>query len=113
MFILLVVLGYLCAQHGWLTGRNQTVVAMMYPQTGEYIEVHPDVYCPVGRQFYRSDRLLDGWLLVLGDRWLRRLFLPVTGEPSIDLQKPCALAMEILLSEQKKVASGVLNTETA
>jgi hypothetical protein len=105
VFVLLVLLGNLGAQHCWLTGRNETVIARMYPQTGEYVEVFPEVYCPVGRQFYRRDRLRDGWHLVLGDRWLQRLWIPVPGEPSVELYEPCASAMEILRSERAKAMS--------
>jgi len=75
---LILVLGCGCpaVQLAW---KNCTMLEMQFPMK-EYVQIKPQVYCPLGPGFYEC-----GWKQnlkdLLGDRWLIRLLLPVRGGP--------------------------------
>jgi len=66
-----------------LVFTNQTLLECHFPMK-EYVQIKPQVYCPLGPGFYRRNwksNLKD----LLGSRWYWRLWLPTRGGP-VDLR---------------------------
>jgi hypothetical protein len=59
--------------------NNVTALEYNVVRLNEYIEIAPQVYCPIGLQFYKQNTLLENYKQILGDNWLWRLILPVRG----------------------------------
>ncbi|CAK0902306.1 unnamed protein product [Prorocentrum cordatum] len=73
--LILVIMCGANAMHGAFT--NATTLEIQFPMK-EYVEIKPQVYCPLGPGFYKlawRDNLQD----LLGSRWQLRLVLPTKG----------------------------------
>lgn len=67
----------------WCASSGTTIIEQQFPMK-EYVQIKPQVYCPLGPGFYRQSckrNLLD----IMGSMWWLRLLLPTTGGP-IDLR---------------------------
>jgi len=62
-----------------MASTNCTLLEMQFPMK-EYVQLKPQVYCPLGPGFYKRD-WKENLLELLGDRWLIRLLLPLRGGP--------------------------------
>lgn len=88
-----------------LVFTNQTLLECHFPMK-EYVQIKPQVYCPLGPGFYRRNWKLNVKDL-LGARWYMRLWLPTCGGP-VDLRPavspvPSAEGATCLLSRFKQV----------
>lgn len=63
----------------YFIANNVTALEYNVVRLNEYIEIAPQVYCPIGLQFYKQNTLLENYKQILGDNWLQRLILPVRG----------------------------------
>jgi len=66
-----------------LVFTNQTLLECHFPMK-EYVQIKPQVYCPLGPGFYRRNWKLNVKDL-LGSRWYLRVWLPTRGGP-VDLR---------------------------
>jgi len=60
-----------------LACNNSTTLEVTFPMK-EYVQIKPQVYCPLGPGFY-SLGIRENLKQILGTRWLARVFLPVRG----------------------------------
>jgi len=114
--ITLVALGFvlscgLPALH--LVFTNQTLLECHFPMK-EYVQIKPQVYCPLGPGFYRRS-WKSNFQDLLGSRWHLRLWLPTRGGP-VDLRPgvsplPSAEGVTCLLARFQQVEQEGVKTE--
>merc|ERR1712113_483422 len=77
LIALLAVFGCGCPALQFV-GGGITMIEYRFPMK-EYVEIKPQVYCPLGTGFYQLS-----WhrnlMAILGPRWRLRLLLPIIGE---------------------------------
>merc|ERR1712107_520798 len=56
---------------------NATTLEIQFPMK-EYVEIKPQVYCPLGTGFYQQS-MRDNLMAILGPKWRWRLVLPMRG----------------------------------
>lgn len=61
----------------WMVCSGMTIIESQFPMK-EYVQIKPQVYCPLGPGFYQRGRM-ENLLVVLGPRWWLRLLLPTCG----------------------------------
>lgn len=60
----------------YFASTNCTMLEHQFPMK-EYVQIKPQVFCPLGPGFYRRP-VLDNLRDILGERWLLRLCLPIS-----------------------------------
>lgn len=88
----------------YLAFTNQTIIETHFPMK-EYVEIQPQIYCPLGPGFYNR-----GWKQnirdLLGPTWLMRLFLPVRGNLELYVAiapRPSKVGAEALMARVVQV----------
>jgi len=62
---------------------NVTALEYNVVRLNEYIEIAPQVYCPIGLQFYKQNTIFENYKQILGENWMWRLFLPIRGKVDV------------------------------
>eukprot|EP00930_Biecheleria_cincta_P036330 TRINITY_DN24922_c0_g1_i1.p1 TRINITY_DN24922_c0_g1~~TRINITY_DN24922_c0_g1_i1.p1 ORF type:complete len:437 (+),score=60.38 TRINITY_DN24922_c0_g1_i1:38-1348(+) len=76
VIFLLAVLGCGCPALQ-MFAYNATMIELRFPMK-DYVQIKPQVYCPLGVGFYRHD-VLQNVQYLLGKNWRWRLLLPIRG----------------------------------
>jgi len=71
----------------YIAFTGATMLEQQFPMK-EYVQIKPQVYCPLGPGFYRW-RWYENLRVLLGARWYLRILLPTPGGP-VDLQPAIA-----------------------
>eukprot|EP00747_Dinoflagellata_sp_TGD_P065472 gnl/TRDRNA2_/TRDRNA2_154373_c5_seq2.p1 gnl/TRDRNA2_/TRDRNA2_154373_c5~~gnl/TRDRNA2_/TRDRNA2_154373_c5_seq2.p1 ORF type:complete len:426 (+),score=49.00 gnl/TRDRNA2_/TRDRNA2_154373_c5_seq2:48-1280(+) len=88
-----------------LAFTNTTLLEAQFPMK-EYVQIKPEVYCPLGPGFYRQKRFWQNLQLLLGRRWWLRLLLPVRGSIDVSVAispSPSEAGAKALLDRIKQV----------
>lgn len=80
---LIAVLAFGCPAM-WMASSGMTIIESQFPMK-EYVQIKPQVYCPLGPGFYQRGRFTNLGV-ILGPRWWLRLLLPSTGGVAIDIE---------------------------
>jgi hypothetical protein len=82
VFAFLAVLSFGCPAM-YMASAGDTIIERQFPMK-EYVQIKPQVYCPLGPGFYQRSRR-ENLRVILGPRWWLRLLLPTRGG-ALDLQ---------------------------
>jgi len=98
----------------YLAFTNQTLLETHFPMK-EYVQIKPQVYCPLGPGFYNRG-VLQNMRDLLGPRWKLRLLLPVRGEPDLYVAiapRPSKVGASALMMRVKQVEEEGVQSEVA
>merc|ERR1712146_576876 len=73
---LIAVLAFGCPAM-FMASQGSTIIESQFPMK-EYVQIKPQVYCPLGPGFYARTRS-ENLRVILGPKWWLRLLLPTTG----------------------------------
>lgn len=79
---LIAVLAFGCPAM-WMASSGMTIIESQFPMK-EYVQIKPQVYCPLGPGFYQLGRG-QNLVTILGPRWHLRLLWPWRAGISIDI----------------------------
>lgn len=83
---LIAVLSFGCPAL-WMASSGMTIIEHQFPMK-EYVQIKPQVYCPLGPGFYQR-RWFENLGVLLGPRWWLRFLLPTRGG-TIDIRPALA-----------------------
>jgi len=57
---------------------GSTIIEQQFPMK-EYVQIKPEIYCPLGPGFYKQQPWYQNLLILLGPKWWYRILLPTKG----------------------------------